>query len=356
MPIPRPLATAAPSRVGPVVALIALAAILLPSPSARAQTTYDLQGDQWKARGEPDPASPEGQLLTIRRHLAADEPREAEELADEWIAEHRGHPGLAEAYVLRGDAKVGRGRYYESLFDYELVARVYPGTEQFNDALQREYEVGLLFLGGVRRRLPLIGLPILPAYAEGEELMIRIQERAPGSEIGERASLALADYYFADSDMGNAQVAFESFLRNYPRSAQRERALLMLIRSLLASFKGPRFDSTPLAEALQRIDQYRREFPVQAQTLGLEGIELRVRESLALKAIETARWYDRTGKDVSAAQLHRRILKEHAGSAAADESLRWLTRRGLLTPPAPAPTPDTDNAPGSRAATPEATP
>ena len=73
MPIPRPLATAAPSRVGPVVALIALAAILLPSPSARAQTTYDLQGDQWKARGEPDPASPEGQLLTIRRHLAAAE-------------------------------------------------------------------------------------------------------------------------------------------------------------------------------------------------------------------------------------------------------------------------------------------
>lgn len=287
---------------------------------------FKLGEDGFKPQKQVAPDSPEGKLREVRRLLAADKPGEARSLVDDWIATHRRHALLPDAYLLRGDSKFAEGSYYKSLFDYELVARLYPGSEAFNTALEREYEIGSMFVAGVKRRV--LGVRLLPTAAEGEELLIRIQERAPGSAIGEKASLRLADAYFQRIEMENAQVAFELFLVNYPASVHRERAMLMLIRTHLATFKGPNFDISGLTEALERIRQYRREFPVQAQQIGMDGIELRIRESLALKALNTANWYADRGNDVSARFLHRRLLRDYPDSTAARSSLKWLKEKG----------------------------
>lgn len=294
---------------------------LLVSP-LHAQQSFKLQNGQWQAQQTLDPKSPEGKLQAIREQLAKDHGRTAQNLAEDWLEEYPDHPLAVEAHLLKADAMLARGEHYKSLFEYEYIVRVYPGSEQFQTALQREYDVALLFFSGVRRKF--WGIPLFPAEGEGEELLIRIQERAPGSELGEKASIALADYYFNDSEMANAAIAYEMFLVNYPQSVQREYALLRLIRSHLATFKGPKFDATGIQEARQRILQYRKEFPLQAERLGMDDLLTRIEESIASKAFETARWYERTGKAVSAQAVYRRLVQEHSQTLAAREAMRRI--------------------------------
>ena len=311
---------------------------------------YEFKDNQWKPVVRHDPDSPEGMLQTIARVREEGEAEQSEELATAWIEQFPNHPRLVDAYMLRGDARVARRRYYRALYDYEFVIRSYPGTEQFNLAMEREFEIARLFGNGVKRHF--LGMRILPAYEEAEEILIRIQERAPGSDLGEKASLELGDFYFRRAQMTQAAEAYDLFLQNYPRSPHRERVLLRIIQSNLATFKGPRFDSTGLIEAQQRIRQYDKDYPVAAEKIGTPALNVRIDESLALKVYHTARWYERTGERVSAIYNYRRVIKDHPRTAAAQLALDRL--EDMEASPVPA-APGT--APGSNpGSTPGSTP
>ncbi|MCC7147215.1 MAG: outer membrane protein assembly factor BamD [Phycisphaeraceae bacterium] len=286
------------------------------------QEKYSLREGQWKQETSLDPATPEGQLQLGRKALAQGQAKKAQKIAERWIKANPDHPLMVEARLLKGDARAARKNYYKALFDYEYVIREFPASEQFNLAIEREFQIAELFAAGVKRKL--WGMPILPAGGEAEEIFILIQERAPGSPIGERASLTLADYYFKKGEMVSASDSYNLFLTNYPRSEHRERAMLRLIQANLARFHGPQFDPTGLIEAAQHVRRYAQEYPVAAEKLGTTAILQRIDESLAAKGMHTAQWYEKRKENVSASYLYRRILKEHPTSPAAAKSLARL--------------------------------
>lgn len=332
--------------------LVLTAAMLLAPLPASAQERYQLEQGHWQPQPAPDPDSPEGKLQAIRKALAAEQASEAQDLAHQWIREYPNHPLLVEAYLLRGDAKTARRRYYEALFDYEQVIRFYPASEQFHTALEREYEIARLFIAGMNRHF--LGLRILPAKDEGEELLIRIQERAPGSELGERASLTLADYYYDEGQMTSAAEAYDLFLVNYPPSQRREWAMLRLIQANLARFKGPEFDSTGLIEAAQRLKTYQDEFPAAADRIGADALRVRINESLARKDYLTARWYERRGERVGAAHLYRRLVQDYPLTAAAKTAIERLEALDVPLPGGIAPAGSGDEAAPAPATAPAA--
>jgi outer membrane assembly lipoprotein YfiO len=292
---------------------------LLVMPSG-AQERYRLETDKtWKPLTHYEPDTPEGQLQSIRKLLAQNRGDEALEAADAWIEGHPNHTMLAEAHLLRGDARVQDRDYYQALFDYEYVVRQFPDSEQFHTALEREFKIGRIFESGMKRKL--WGMRILKADEEAEELFIRIQERAPGSRLGSQASMALGDYYFNRAEMSSAAEAYDLYLTNYPRSDKRQQAMLQLIRANLATFKGPRFDASGLIEADERLKTYEREFPADAEKLGAEALVVRINESLALKDFYTGRWYERRGEHVSAMTLYQRVARDYPQTTAAGKSL-----------------------------------
>ncbi|QQE10891.1 outer membrane protein assembly factor BamD [Planctomycetota bacterium] len=294
------------------------------SSNAYAQESYELTGDTWSKLATYPPNSPEGKLQAIRKLIAEQKFREAQDKAKSWISQYPDNPMLVEAYLLRGDALTGRTYYYDALYDYEKVINDFPASEQFHVALEREFQIGRLFLSGVKRRL--FSLPVIPADTEGEELLIRIQERAPGSSLGERASITLADYFYDIGDMKDAAEAYDLFIANYPDSTQREWALLRLIHASLARFKGPQYDPAGLIEAQTRLLVFQDEYPASAERIGAKSLLVRISESLALKDLAAADWYAIRENNISAAYMYRRIIDDYPLTTAAQQSLQKLSK------------------------------
>lgn len=292
--------------------------------SAHAQQKFVLEGEKWKQEAPLKPGTPEWKLQEIRRAIAEDRGEDAWDMADEWIDEYPNHPLLVEAYLRRGDAKVAYGNEYKALFDYEQVIRSYPGTEQFNTALEREFEIAKQYSPPNARKRPFWGMRFVDATQEAEEIYIRIQERVPGSELGEKASMKLGDHFFDSGEMTKAAEAYSLFLVNYPRSSVRERAMLRAIQANLATFKGPEFDATGLIDAGERIRQYQIEYPAAAERMGAEALLVRIDESLGLKQYYDAKWYLTRGKDVSGVTMLRRVVKDHPQTAAARAAMEEL--------------------------------
>ena len=299
-----------------------LALTCLGSASVFAQEQYDLEDGQWEKQAALDPATPQGQLQTIRQALAQDDGERAGELIDQWIESHPEHALGSQAHLLRGDTRVAQQHYFESLFDYEHVIRQYPASLEFQEALEREYNLAKLFASGVKRRL--WGMRFLSAAGEAEEIFIRIQERSPGSELGELASIALGDFYFDRAQMVSAAEAYQLFLDNYPRSEHVQRAMLQLIRTNLATFKGSAFDPTGLIEAAQRIKTFGDRFPVAAERAGTDALLVRIDESLASKMLYTAQWYQKRGRRIGAIHTYRRIIKDYPRTAMAQTAIDRL--------------------------------
>ncbi len=292
-------------------------------PQAAAQQEYTLgDDDTWIESEALDPATPEGQLAAARAALAANRYERADHLATRWIDRNEQHPLLAEAYIIRGDSLMARKEYYKALFEYEYVARVFTGSEPFVTALERELEIAKLFASGTKRKL--WGMRIVSAREEAEELLIRVQERLPGSRLAEDAGITLADYYFARRQMSLAADMYDIFIENFPRSEHLDKARRRLIYAHLASFKGPEFDPAGLYEARVRLRELKAVAPASAQKVGADALLSRIDESDALKLLTTSRWYVKTGDPIAAELTIRRLVSKYPRSVAAADAMRLI--------------------------------
>lgn len=277
--------------------------------------------DRWKKVADVDPSSEEAQLLAARRALLDGEATRAKNLANAFIERYPLSRYRPDALLIRGDAIREEGDEYEALFDYEEIARRYPGSDVFVPTLERELEIAKLYAGGLKKRF--FGtVRIIDSSEDAQELLIRIQERLPGSELAERAGMELSDFYFNRREMIMAAESYRLFIENYPRSAQITKARLRLIYAYIAGFRGPEYDASGLLEARAKLQSLQSLQPGLAQQVGATSILARIEESEAAKFLSTASWYLEIGDPISAELSIRRLVRQHPTSIATLEALR----------------------------------
>ncbi len=309
------------------------------SPSLGRQTEYRLDQDRgWVASPRASAAADDGStnadrqtIEEARRLLAQDDPRAARRLLDDWLDIHeRGTgPYVAEAYLLRADALLAVGYEYSALYDLEAVCKRFPQTEAFPLAVERELDVALEYLEGKRRRF--LGMRLLTAEDLAIELLIRVQERMPGSELAERAAIELADYYYRQRQINLAREAYELYTQNFPNGPNRMKAEERWIFCDLAQFKGPQYEIGSLTDAKARIRAFRSRYRTQAEESGLtDGLVARLDESMAAQLLSQAEWYIKRGDEASARYVLRRLLRERPGTLAGDQALAIMESRGWM--------------------------
>jgi len=318
----RTIAAMFPRNLRQFRALAAFAALAAAGAASAQSERYELDAlDRWTRAAEIDPASEEAQLLAARRALVQGEPSRARNLANAFIERYPLSRYRPDALLVRGDAILAEGDEFQALFDYEEVARRYPGSDVFIPALEREFDIARRYARGLKKRL--FGtVRILDSSEEAQELLIRIQERLPGSELAERAGMELSDFYFNRREMMMAAESYRLFIENYPRSPQVTKARLRLIYAYLAGFRGPEYDASGLLEARARLQSLQALQPGLAQQVGTSALLARIEESEAAKFLSTASWYLEINDPISAELAIRRLIQRHPTSIAALEALR----------------------------------
>ena len=291
-----------------------------------AQNSYDLdmQTDDWVLEDTPEPGSKEAQLAAASKALAMGQYQEAMRLSSIWMQRNKYDPLLGEAHLIHGDALFAQEYYYESLFDYEFVAKEYYGTREEIYANEKELEIAIMFANGMKKLN--WGMRISDATDEAEELLIRIQERLPNHTLAETAAMELADLYFRTSQMRLANVMYLLFLENFPRAPQSQtnKAEAKLVFTRLATYKGPSFDDAGLNDAKQELQRLEKINPSLATTINSSALITRIDESLGKKLLNTAQWYLKVNNPIACEFTVRRLLQKHSNTSSAIEALEHL--------------------------------
>ncbi|MBU3684662.1 MAG: outer membrane protein assembly factor BamD [Phycisphaerales bacterium] len=291
---------------------------------ALAQQEFRLDDrDLWREQDAPPPGSPASIVRQARLVLAKGEAKRAKALMDAFLERFPADVLRPEALLVRGEARDTLDDEYGALFDYEEVARKYPYSSSFVPALEREYEIAMRYAAGLKRKF-WGTFRIVSTEDDAQEILIRIQERLPGSALAEKAGMSLADFYYDRRDMDLAADAYDLFLQNYPRSNLADKARVRLIASYCSGYKGPQFDARGLAEAATKLREMQATEPQLAKQLGAEAILLRIYESEADKRLTTANWYWSIGDPISAEREIRAMVKKYPRSVATLQALRVI--------------------------------
>lgn len=298
------------------------------------------ENGNWVAQPPPHPLSPDEETIAKARQLIADDkPGEARSVLTGWLDKNvsTNNPYLPQAYLLRGDAITASGNEYKALYDYEAVAKGFPESEEFNRALERELEIGIKYVYGLRRIW--LGVRWSDASDIGEELLARVAERSPGSKLAERAIIELADYYYRTRELKLAADTYGIFLANFPKSEYADRARRRRIEANVARFKGPNYDASGLNNARVLIEDYQAVDPGAAQRANLsDAMVARLEESVAAQVLQRARWYLRRNDGVSARFTLQRLILKHPQTVSARTAIQMLQERGWSLPATPSAT------------------
>jgi tetratricopeptide (TPR) repeat protein len=323
-----------------------LVALLAPLASAQSRV-YRLEPGRdpevanrdWQLEDAPVEGSSAWTIAEARRLILEGNPGRARRMLSDWLEPRTGtnDPLIPAALLARGDALVASGEEFRALYDYEELLREYPGSAEFERAVERELAIALRYADGLRRRA--WGIRAFDASDVAIELFIRVQERMPGSQLAERAAIELADFYYKRREIALASEAYGLYLENFPDGPNARHASRRRIYADIARFKGPQYDASGLLDARVRIRRYEREFPADAAQTGLNsGLIERLDESLAAQKLVAAEYYLATDELAGARLTLQRLIDAYPRTSAARTARTMLEQRGWRIPqPEPAP-------------------
>ncbi|MFG0299262.1 MAG: outer membrane protein assembly factor BamD [Phycisphaerales bacterium JB047] len=312
--------------------LLAILTMVLATPAMAQTSEFELDetGD-WAQTAAPEPGTDAYVMAEATRLIAEEKPGKASSMLADWLETHKRtrNDYIAQAYYLHGLARFNNGREYKALFDLESIIQDFPESPYFLKAVELEYQIGLDYINGKKRRF--LGMRMENARPTGEELLIRTQERVPGSALAEEAAMQLADHYYSRRELKLAAEMYAIFRENFPESPRVQRAMLREIEANIARFKGPRYDGSGLLDAKLLIEEYQRAFPADAIRSGItEGLNAWIDESAAQQVLDTARWYLKVHDEASARFTLARLVRRHPATDAADEALDLMIERGWV--------------------------
>jgi len=292
----------------------------------REREVLDSESDEWVERPEEPQVAPGGELDQMRSRLARGEARKVRKQLQRWLKGHPDDERYYEGVFLLGEAAFECRDFYRAYEHYEQVVENSSG-ELFRTALRREKDVALAFLSGQKRIVWKILR--LPAYDEGIEILDRIWERVPGTQLGEEALRIKADHFFNKGQMDLAQDEYAHLAREYPAGRFVQLAMLRSAVAAEASFPGIRFDDRPLLDAEERYRQLQRAFPIYAERQNVSERLEGIRQSRAEKDLDIARWYQRTKAPEAAEFYYRRLIRDWPDTLAASEARLHLRELGV---------------------------
>jgi hypothetical protein len=174
-------------------------------------------GGRWQRVNKPTTAPVADETLDrVEDMLRAKQSDSARRIMISWLRVNKTSPIRDRGVYLLGQANFQVGNRIMAFYNFDELMDLYPDSQYFYPALQRQYDIADAFLKGYKRKF--LGMPILGAETEGTEMLYRIQQRAPGSPLAEKSLLRAADYYYADEQFDIAADAYAIYVRSYPRS------------------------------------------------------------------------------------------------------------------------------------------
>ena len=218
------------------------------------------------------------------------------------------------AQYLVGRAYEAKGDDERAFKAYQTLITKFPKSEHLEDALQRQYNITMLFLGGKRFRLWGY-IPLFPSMEKTEKMFTEIVASAPYSDVAPNAQINIGVAHEKAKEYEEAVAAYERAADRY--SGQPAIAADAVYRAGMAYQKQAKtagYDQGTAGKAMATLTDFMTLFPNDArvpkakETMGL------LKGEQARGSYDIARFYEKRNKWNGALVYYNEVLLQDPNS------------------------------------------
>jgi outer membrane protein assembly factor BamD (BamD/ComL family) len=225
---------------------------------------------------------------------------------------------------IEAEVLLAGGKLTKAVKQYDKFLDGYPGSPLKDAALEREFGIGMEFLGGRKKTVLIFRVR---GYDDGVKIMEKISDRSGGADIAKRASLAVAQSYEKRRKYNEAYLKWSEISTRWPTGETGKDALLAMARTKYAAYRGPLYDGSGLISAKSYYENFKLRYPEEAQKLQVDDILSRIGEQLAEKNLRIAKYYSRTGSTGPANMYYQMVVDNWPQSKAAQTAKGKLNQK-----------------------------
>jgi outer membrane protein assembly factor BamD len=291
------------------------------------------EGWSYERGGVPVGKTPQEQLQIAKGLQAAKNSGDAitayRRLVRRWptsIAAEEGYIGLAECLSATD-------YHYKAFLEYQNLITKYPGSKHIDLALQRQFDIGKLFLNGTKHKV--WGLRWFAGYDKAVEVFTQVAKNAPYGKIGPEAQFNIGLAHEKQGEYRPAVKAYEVLLERYSKLPIAETGQFQIGVAYQKEATRAEYDQSSANEAIAAYTDFLVRYPKSDKAPLAEKNRIALRLEQARGLFQIAQFYEKQKKYRSAIIYYSEVIEQNPKSdwaAQAEKKVAALTPLDKSTP------------------------
>jgi outer membrane protein assembly factor BamD len=222
--------------------------------------------------------------------------------------------------------------YYKAYKVYQDLIEKNPGSPYFDKALQSEYEIANLFLGGVRHKI--FHMKIFPALDKAIEIYEKIVKNGPYSKVGAPSQFRIGLVYLKEKEYISAVHAFEKVLERYPNDPIAEDAQFQIGWSYKQEAGRAEYDQDTANQAINAFNDFLIRYPNSPKAATAQELLVALKQEQSRGLYQIGAFYEKGNNYKAALIYYNEVIEQNPKSDwanAAQKKVAMLSPR--VTPP-----------------------
>ncbi|MBI2424708.1 MAG: outer membrane protein assembly factor BamD [Candidatus Hydrogenedentes bacterium] len=305
--------------------LITGVALLLFSATAAAQWTWTPQTGRWINLKQLPKETPELQMEYARGLLIEKDYKKAWRETGKFVQFYGDSDYADENQFLRGEIRQAQGKYMEAAKQYQQVLANYPSTELYDDAIERQYEIGdTYYEEGLKRVDSKWRLFRKRPLKRAVEVYSMVIDNGPFSPAAAEAQYKVGLCQYTRKEYLEAAFEYRRVVEDYSGSEWVDEASYGLAMCYHKMSLAPEYDQEPSQLTIDSINNHTARYPDDARNAELQTISTEMYNNIAEQRLLTAKFYERRRKFPSAKIYYEVVASQYPDAPAAEQAKAWL--------------------------------
>lgn len=210
------------------------------------------------------------------------------------------------------------GKYYIAFQNYQKTLDNFPHIENLDEIIEREYNIGNLYLAKSGPRL--LGMDIITSLDRAVEIYKKVVDNAPYGKFAEEAQFKMGEALKKSERYDEAIPAFQKLIDDYPNSKLVDKARYEVAYCAYKSSLKPAYAIEPTDKAIKAFEEFAQVNRDTELSKEADTTIQRLKDKAAEKSFSTAKFYEGQKRYKSAVMYYQDIVDRFPNSSFANEA------------------------------------
>jgi outer membrane protein assembly factor BamD len=278
-------------------------------------------GEGWvnESSGETLAASDARAALQIAREMEAKEAWKEALTAYRTIVRRWPLSSAAgEAAFKMGLMQERMGDFWAAYKAYQDVVKKYAGSQYFDLAIERQYNVGNLYLAGEPQRIWKI--PLFPSMEKTAEIFETVIKNAPYGKYAPAAQFKIGLAHERQKKWSEAIAAYNKLLDRYPQSDYADDAQYQIGFAWYQASSQPDYDQSAAEKSIEAFQDFNIRYPNSEKRAQAQQYVLELNSRRLSGTLNIARFYESQKNYPAAIIYYNEVVQQNPDSTEASEA------------------------------------